>query len=393
MSAHSTLSPSGAETWFNCPGSVQAQSGLPESDTVYSAEGTAAHRIRSECLELGLDPSDFLGQTLKVGKYSFVVDDDWVRYLQPGIDRCREWADDYVIETKVDLSRWLGPDQAGTLDYGAWTSELIIVDDLKFGAGEPVHPERNKQAMLYALGFWDQIARHHTKATEFLISIDQPRADGGGGEWRVSLEELLAFGEEARKCATATRDKNAPRVASLKGCRWCKARGKCAALAAFNLELMSAKFDDLDNGELKTPKIGDLTPARRAEIWRHEGMIRGWLEDLHTMLLADALAGRPTPGFVAALGRKGNRVWTKPEEVAEFLMKRMRHHQVYDYKLISPTQAEKTVGPTVYKKLKKWIDQADPKPALVADDGKHEAIKTVTRVFDDLDSLDADDLV
>ena len=45
--------------------------------------------------------------------------------------------------------------------------------------------------MLYALGFWWNVARHVSKATQFLIRIDQPRCAGGGGEWRISLEDLL----------------------------------------------------------------------------------------------------------------------------------------------------------------------------------------------------------
>src|SRR5690606_17563391 len=153
----------------------------------------------------------FLGREVVIGKREiwvlddkvelpgeiYTVDKQWVRWLQPGIDRMREFGGVFHSEHKVDLSHWLGPDQFGTLDRGIYRDDLIIISDLKFGAGVPVHPEENEQLMLYALGFWYNVARHHTKTRDVLINIDQPRADGGGGDWYTTVDHLLEFGEYA----------------------------------------------------------------------------------------------------------------------------------------------------------------------------------------------------
>ena len=50
MAQHSVLSPSGAHRWMRCPGSIAAESGMPDTSSKYAAEGTAAHELASKCL-------------------------------------------------------------------------------------------------------------------------------------------------------------------------------------------------------------------------------------------------------------------------------------------------------------------------------------------------------
>ena len=103
--------------------------------------------------------------------------------LQPGIDQILEYSGKMFVEERLDLGRWM-PGQFGTLDCGIAGEELIVISDLKYGSGVPVQAVKNTQQMIYALGFWDQFARHITDAKQFLIIIDQPRNAGGGGEWQ-----------------------------------------------------------------------------------------------------------------------------------------------------------------------------------------------------------------
>jgi hypothetical protein len=175
----------------------------------------------------GLDPYDFIGHRFTVEGYSFEWDEDDAAYLAWGIEEIRSYPGEFYGEYQVDLSKWLGPDQFGTLDRAvAGPSSSSSATSSGASAGTPV---RNKQLMLYALGFWWNVARHITEATEFLIIIDQPRCSGGGGQWRTTLEELLAFAEEARAAAERTRDPNAVRTASTRGCMWCLRRDAPAA--------------------------------------------------------------------------------------------------------------------------------------------------------------------
>src|SRR5690625_5897994 len=120
------------------------------------------------------------------------------------------------------MDTWI-PDQFGTVDTLIVRPDLIIVNDFKGGRGVVVDADNNLQMMLYALGAWDQIARHKTEATDFLLVIDQPRVRGQGSEWRTTLRELLIFAEKAAAAALRTLDPNAELVPSIGGCRFCKA--------------------------------------------------------------------------------------------------------------------------------------------------------------------------
>ena len=104
--------------------------------------------------------------------FYFEVLPEWVGYLQPTIDWAREISSqrdcEMVVEYRVDLSAWL-PGDSGTLDLGIITPTMVYINDEKFGQGVLVEAERNKQQMLYALGFWETYARHKTKATTFVL--------------------------------------------------------------------------------------------------------------------------------------------------------------------------------------------------------------------------------
>lgn len=391
---HSEHAPSGADSWMVCRGYINATRGLPDKTTVYAAEGTCAHTIHETCLLLGCDPDIFLGRKMSADGFDFEVKPEWVRALQPGIDRVREFAGKMFVEYRVDTTRWVGLDrkgrrQGGTLDTGIVGKKLIVIKDLKFGAGVPVSPKRNRQMMIYALGFWDNVARHLTDATNFLLIVDQPRCAGGGGEWECTLEELLEFGEEVKAAAEATRDPNAPRTASEKGCYFCPAaKTGCDEYDRFQLDIISQQFDDLDAELNEKPDLPrQLTSERRSYVVRHASMFTKWLQQLHTDCLADALAGDPTPGLKAVTGRKGDRRWVDPAVAEGFLLKRLSREKAFTSKLISAPQAENLLSTKDWAAAKKLITQDDGKPMLVPDTDERPAITPTADLFDDLDDV------
>ena len=161
---------------MRCPGSVALCDEAPERESSeYAAEGTVAHHVREMCLRFGLEPEDFIGQQIGADGYSFTVTEDMADHLRPGIEFVRERKGKVYNEYQVRFDRWL-PGQFGTLDVGITAPDEIIINDLKYGAGKPVSAKENEQLMIYALGFWDNVARHETDATDFLLVVDQPRA-------------------------------------------------------------------------------------------------------------------------------------------------------------------------------------------------------------------------
>jgi len=51
MSAHAKLSPSAAERWMTCPGSVPLSIGMPDKTSAYAEEGTQAHELAERMLK------------------------------------------------------------------------------------------------------------------------------------------------------------------------------------------------------------------------------------------------------------------------------------------------------------------------------------------------------
>lgn len=356
---------------------------IPEDRTsVYAAEGTVAHHVRECCLLIGFEPEDFIGQTLTADGFEFVVDEAMAENLRPGIEWVRERPGALFNEMRVSFDRWL-PGQFGTLDVGIVSDDLIIINDLKYGAGVPVSPDHNEQLMTYALGFWDNVARHRTDADQFLLVIDQPRADGGG-EWRVGLPELLEFGERLQRAYEEVHAEEPYLAAGEKQCMWCPAKDICPELARSNMAHMDAILDDLDGEELTLADADEFSPARRAAVAQNADLIKKWVDAVHARVLRDAMAGEPTPGLKAVEGRKGRREWIDTEEAERFLedLGASEEEIWLPREMVSPTQAEKIIPKDKRKKMEDLWAQPDGKPALVPADDPKPAINRGDRLDD-----------
>lgn len=395
MSDHHRNSPSGADKWFYCEGSLNKEEGLDNVSSEFSSEGTAAHTVRERCLTEGIDVQDLVGEWIAADELKFEVTRDWVYFLQPGIDRIREAKGfTWVFEHRTEMDPWI-PGGFGTLDAGGISKDLIIIDDLKFGRGVTVDAVRCKQLMIYALGFWQNYARHRTKATRFLLRIDQPRVIGRGSEWEISLDDLLVFAEELAAAVQRTFAPDAPLRPSPKGCQFCLAArsGTCEVLDAFVLELLGLTFDDLDDllEKLKLEKPDGIDAERRARVIEHAGMISSWVSNLRSISLQQAILGTPDPGF-KAVATLGDRSWKSEQEAQEFWEGKMPDKDLYTRKLKSPAAMEVISGTRNWAKAEALITRPDGPPALVPVTDPRPALLPLANLLDDLSDMDDDDL-
>lgn len=402
MGSHSQLSPSAASRWMGCAASVRriAALGIEEERTsIFAAEGTAAHWVREQCLEFGFEPYDFIGTKIQADGFEFVCDDEMADHLQPGIDRAREFDGQVFIEHRVDTTPWVGPDddgnpQGGTVDCGIIPYDddgEFILDDLKYGRGIPVQAVRNKQQMIYALAFWNQFGRYRSDAKRFRIIIDQPRNGAGGGEWVVSLEDLLAFGEKVKAAADATRDPNAPCTPSEDACMWCpltQVDGACPEHEEWKLDMLGLEVEDLDaDDEPVMLDIEGINPKRRRYINQHAHILRKWLDRLHADEIADVLENGPANGVKAVAGRMPPRKHADEDASEAWLRKRgLPDEKIFTQKLISVAQLDKTLGKGIFPKS--LVDQGVPKPVLVPIEDDRPALFRDNEI-EDLDALEA----
>jgi hypothetical protein len=375
--------------FLRCPGSIQMSQKVEERrDSEAAAEGTVAHHVREMVLEVGFDLDDFLGLEIVADGFTFEVDEDMIEHLRPGIEWVQAQPGRVINEFQVDLSRWM-PGQFGTLDVGIISDDLITINDLKYGMGVPVDPVRHEPTMAYALALWDNVARHETDATEFLIVIDQPRNDEGGGEWRTTLEELLEFGEEMRAGFEAAQAPDAPLHAGEKQCMFCPAKGVCPEYARWSMDQFDLVLDDLDDGGPLTPAdITKFSSERRAAVARNYGLLKKWLDSVHGQVLNDALCGQPTPGLKAVSGRRGPRKWINEKRAKAKLLRMVpedKRAELYtEPALKSPTQIEKLFPKEQRDDLELLWTQDEGKPSLAPEDSDKPAV-TRADMLDDLD--------
>lgn len=371
---------------------LTAEGVISESRTSeYAAEGTVAHSIREACLRGMVEPFDFVGQTLSADGFSFLVTEEMAEYLQGGIDWVREHTFDPDVEIRVDLTPWVPA--FGTCDTGWIEGNTLYISDLKYGAGVPVDAVGSRQLRLYALGYWHYKGRPDIDTV--VINIDQPRA-GGMKFWEISLQELLAFGEEVRLAAQKIAAGDVEFSPGEKQCKWCPVKDTdegCAAYDRFHYDMFEGAFDDLDD-EPKFVAPAHIEDERVAFIVKNAAAARKWLAELHQYAIDRGLEGNPLPGTKVVEGRRGDRRFTDPEEAEFWLFLGLGDNAYKPREVISLSQAEKLLkpgskrkrgDPLVWAKLDALIHQPDGGPTIADADDPRPALSSIDHQFDDLD--------
>lgn len=407
--SHAKLSPSSAARWMRCSGSVQACEGLPDDGSAHAAEGTDAHELAALCLLSGESSFAHLGRTMGLGT---VVDqdmavhvDDYLSYVR-GLHVLGSQASQLHVEVRLPIHAITGEKGAhGTADAIVVRNGVLDVIDLKFGRGVAVEAEGNEQLQIYALAALDELDAGGLALgiERVVMTIHQPRL-GQVSQWEQTREELEDFREQALEAAALTREPDAMRNPSEKACRWCKARATCPALADQVQADVGSDFENLTTFErehteaamLKRPAGYDADALGLA--LAAVDLVEIWCKAVRAEAERRLLEGAPVPGFKLVSGKRGIRRWSDERE-AEQLLKAMRvkHDEMYDYSVISPTKAEKlakaeVIGPRQWPRLQARITQADGKPTVAPASDPRPALHRAAAVneFDDVSSNPAD---
>ncbi|ERP95746.1 hypothetical protein Q669_29700 [Labrenzia sp. C1B10] len=389
--AHARLSPSSSSRWLRCAGSVGLieKHQYPDDPNEAALGGTVLHSFMEDILRSDNDAYHYIGETRTEGEFTLTLTEEQADILQSGVDEIDLIPGKLYVEYRVDLKRWM-PGQFGTLDVGIVNKNEIHIWDHKFGL-VPVSPVENEQLMIYALGFWDNVARHISDATKFVIHVFQPYSTKGGGTWTTTLEDLLEFGKKVKRKARRTYDPNAERTPGPKQCMYCPGaiNRDCPEYDDYNLKIIADDFDDLDrNAELGIPPRltapAKLTYARKAYLIEHKSMFEKWLARVENETLDDALKGAVVPGYKAVEGKAKPRRWNDPDRAKKKLDTKLGE-EAYTKKLITPTMAEKALPPKQFAKIQNLITRDPPNPVLVPDHDDRPAIKSIVDEFDDLD--------
>lgn len=340
-SGHSLFAPSSASGWLACPGYVLANAQVQDTAGSAAAYGTVAHELAEQSLR-GRDLTPLIGQVRQVREHKVTIDTEMIGFIGDYVKWCQSLPGDHFIEQQIDLSFLMPiPNQGGTADHFACEPSLLTITDLKMGLNVRVYAKQNPQAMLYAIGAfdeWDWIYGFQN----IVIRICQPRL-GVFDVWQLSRQELLDFGAEVRTKAAAAWSETAPRVPSPTGCTWCKVRSSCTAIAEQLSRVADATFDDLEvttKPNLKPAAsltIEELTAKLR---WRK--LFEDWFATLAEELEHRALVeGVAVPGYKIVQGNK-TRAWGNAEVATDLMIVAgVPPERITTRSYITPPQAEK----------------------------------------------------
>ena len=150
--AHSPLGPSASERWLNCPGSVLASAGIPDTPSTYALEGTAAHTV-SEWVRIFDTPAEtYLGNIIRVTRgpdhWDVPCNRAMVDSVQTFVDETAlELPGEALIEARVSYGPWV-KDGFGTLDHGRMRHRVGSVKDFKHGKGIQVDAAGNNDVVV-----------------------------------------------------------------------------------------------------------------------------------------------------------------------------------------------------------------------------------------------------
>jgi hypothetical protein len=359
MIAHARLSASGSERWMNCPGSPRLSEGLPEIETEYAAEGTAAHIVALWCRQQKKRAEDFLDSTVDVlladGKSMTIhVGEEMVESVQSfldEVDRQREEGAYVLFEHGFNLAALNPPEEMfGTADAVVYAPSIrtLYVDDLKYGQGIVVEAEDNSQGQMYALGALLEFEKLHPaqQIDKIVIAIVQPRAyhpEGSIRRWSISYEDLLAFASVLLERAHATQGTATPLVVG-PWCRFCRAAGICPARLKAAESVAMVEFQ---NVPVDRPPEPEALPATVVgDLLTKLPLLEGWVRSLRAHAEAALNRGEAIPGW-KLVPKRATRRWRDERAVLDFI----------DRHGIPPAAIHETVMKSVAqaeKALRKW---------------------------------------
>ena len=370
--SHSKLSPSSANQWTQCTASIgfiaeNANRIPPDRGSVYAQVGTQAHDYAEKILTGRMKVKSLPAEFSPVLEYT---------------SRCNalknRWAGNVFVEEKVPL--FYLPEETGTVDFALLCDQGLFIRDLKYGEGVPVDAEENKQLAIYAYSLVVELQMLYDLHDDLPVDIGiiSPRYVGMDIEklWVTTVGGLRDF-VMAHVMPAAKAILEGGKVnfeASLKACRWCKAKDICKF--RYREALQPIGFDEFTvepETPIVIPNVTAMTDEQLLKIYANTDIITNILNTVALAVTERALSGNPITGTKLVEGRKGNTEWVPgSESIVELWLK----DQAYTKKLISPTQAFKLLPKDKLELAKRdYTCRAPGKPTVALESDKRPAIQ------------------
>lgn len=376
---HALLSASAAKRWLACPPSARLTENMPEAPSEYADEGTLAHALGELKLRRKFESmkKPQYDKQLKEIKANPLYTPEMDRYTDDYLDYVMQIAHGYkqkpyiAIEKQLDYSH-IAVGGFGTGDCLMLCGGDLHIIDFKYGRGVPVSAEDNPQLKLYALGAVREYSMLFD-VSDITLHIVQPRTDNGNSSWRITAEQLAAWGESIKPVA-ALAHKGEGEFTAGEHCRFCKAKATCRARADYMLS--EAEFCPIPPQLLSNDELGKVLERAR--------LFANWLSDIEDYALNEILNGRAIAGFRVVEGTSRRRIIDIDKAFGVLNKSGYDDALLYERKAIGLTELEKLVGGK--KKLDEligeYIEKPQGKPTLVsADDKRPDFKRNLAEIF------------
>lgn len=200
-------SASGFHRLVRCPGSWAAEAGLPSVETEQSISGTKIH-------------ASLAGQDVQ---------------LDPDEETCRDMCSDIfakLCETYchgerrlfVEQRMWWRDSVSAQVDAVAYNGTTALVVDYKTGRGEVDDAQDNYQLAVQALCVYEEIGPEN-----IIVAVIQPWASPQFTVAQYDADAIAAAEVLVKETLLEIEKPDAPRVAGVDQCKYCKARATCPA--------------------------------------------------------------------------------------------------------------------------------------------------------------------
>lgn len=358
MSGHAKLSPSAAERWMTCPGSVVLSEGMPQKESPFALEGTQAHALA----EMLLRKEPFTADTPAGMLDNVMVYVDHIRGV------LAEHPDAVLmVEQRVKVNAVV----YGTADAVIWipSKRLLMIVDLKYGAGVAVEV-KTLQLKIYALA---ALLTFGYPATSVASTIVQPRCPHTDGPIRTAVYdvvELVDFHADLEdavgrvRTAQETNDILPYLTASDKGCRWCLGAPKCPLLRQKAQQLAKQAF---------APGL-PYDPKALAETLDFLPILEGWIKNTREFAYGEAEKGHDIPSY-KLVEKRATRKW-RDEGMAEAKVAALLGAEAYEPASIkTPAAIEKLLSKDQRGLLDELCIKESSGHTLVHESDKRPAIK------------------
>lgn len=369
MGQHALLSASGSHRWLNCSPSARLEEQFEGDESIYAAEGTAAHSLSEHKIR------KYMKLRSKKPKSEFDSDemdaftDEYVSYCIEQIENAMRTCSDAIvlIEQRLDYSCYV-PEGFGTGDLVIVADGTLQIIDLKYGRGVVVEAEWNPQMMLYGIGALEIFDAIYD-IEEIIMTIHQPRLESVSS-WTISVNDLKKWAEETLRPKAELAINGQGEFIPGSWCRFCKARNKCRARADSFLKLAEKDF--------KAPAL--LTDDEIAEVLSLADELSKWAQDVYAFATDEAIANKKQWNGYKLVEGRSNRRYTSEDEVVKAANK-AGYLDIFKKSLIGISEMEKLMGKKQFIEiLGPFVEKPKGKITLVPESDKRQEVKNTAEI-------------